>query len=873
MNVTTNNPYDLIQGEELQYKWNPGFVFLSIVFAYFGSVASLYIIKERTGLYGKRNLLHLLTGSIALSTLAIWNMHFVSFLKLFITSNSNKEIPITFTPGLTTGSYFIAFIFVIIGFYITGDPNAPNLPKILFAGLLVGLAVICMHYSAILAINIPYIEVIWNKWSYFIGSVIVAILAAIVTFIIFFKFSHKYRQQWSFMVLIPLLMATCICTMHYLGTLHITYVVNLNKINNNNLIDSNNIAIPIILFSILTCIGMIIYIKIGKRQLLTEEQRKAEALTLSILIIHPDEDRILTTLVNTLPSEVIDQKYLGQGVFNQRNPDFIRFFKTGFMWKKMDILLEHYKKHTYSTLEHSNSLEINKHGILKGKELYLYQNFVNATKKLANKLNLDHTQLGIIYWSPINNNSNVLIILKLNDSSQFINFKWTSRSSFKNNDDNQDHYIMLDEFIQYHKKVLMRFYGGENKDILNEYLYEVLEELIPNQLQSYYNIQVTYLRKKFGPFINTPQDLLKLFTWLKEEKQWSHLDLDLMLKTHLTNKLLKSNHDDFKCTGEIPRSSFLLQKIDDIKSTGEIPRRSPSPLQNKIENNIYTPQKLLHRRSSKHILPINNASIKNNLWLGLLYARFTSADLGIDIMIPANGPYSMIPMVPFSQAVTLEPVYLRWLQHMTAIELDLNFVDHFDFYLKQVPNESNILNDEEQLQPFISNFYRTCHALGRLVGTNLDLTPKNLSGIQVLNLTEDCNVLLFIVSRFENDTNFNTKYDVKNLQFIPKSIFDIIHYRQLPKDTLLWTNSILAQNVEISKLNLSNSKLRRSYDHIINMKDSPIGRKFKIKSGATFKEITQIIDSESGEGKKNTENIEDLNNVTKESIFMLSQPQ
>ena len=65
----------------------------------------------------------------------------------------------------------------------------------------------------------------------------------------------------------------------------------------------------------------------------SREAVKTRSLTLAALLFDPT-GRVLVTPLSTLPSVVVDTAYVGAGVFDANNRDFLNFLKTSFSWDK-----------------------------------------------------------------------------------------------------------------------------------------------------------------------------------------------------------------------------------------------------------------------------------------------------------------------------------------------------------------------------------------------------------------------------------------------------------------------------------------------------------------------------------------------------------
>ena len=101
----------------------------------------------------------------------------------------------------------------------------------------------------------------------------------------------------------------------------------------------------------------------------SREAVKTRSLTLAALLFDPS-GRVLVTPLSTLPSVIVDTSYVGAGVFDSNNRDFLNFLKTSFSWDKASpaalLTLIQSRKSNYS--------------------LELYLKFAQAASKLHQQL-------------------------------------------------------------------------------------------------------------------------------------------------------------------------------------------------------------------------------------------------------------------------------------------------------------------------------------------------------------------------------------------------------------------------------------------------------------------------------------------------------
>jgi NO-binding membrane sensor protein with MHYT domain len=147
----------------------------------------------------------LILAAWAIGGTGIWVMHFVAMIGFAITGTQ-----VRFDLRITLASWIAAIVIVGFGLFVVGYSARPSAPRILVAGVFMGVGVAAMHYTGMAAMNING-TTIWDR-RLIIASVVIAVVAATVAL----WFTVSVRRTGS-VVGAAAIMALAVCTMHYTG--------------------------------------------------------------------------------------------------------------------------------------------------------------------------------------------------------------------------------------------------------------------------------------------------------------------------------------------------------------------------------------------------------------------------------------------------------------------------------------------------------------------------------------------------------------------------------------------------------------------------------------------------------------------------------
>jgi diguanylate cyclase (GGDEF)-like protein len=187
--------------------WDINLIILSVITAMYGSFAALSHAERMRSSSGKSAMAWMVAGGVTLG-LSIWSMHFIGMLAFHL------PVSITYDLTLTFASVLPAILAALLGFYILQSPKM-HIGKIMFGGLMMGLAISAMHYTGMAALKMqPAIS--YNPYI-FVLSLLIAVIAAIGALLIVYAGEKSNLNSVVRHSIGSLIMGLAIAGMHYTG--------------------------------------------------------------------------------------------------------------------------------------------------------------------------------------------------------------------------------------------------------------------------------------------------------------------------------------------------------------------------------------------------------------------------------------------------------------------------------------------------------------------------------------------------------------------------------------------------------------------------------------------------------------------------------
>jgi NO-binding membrane sensor protein with MHYT domain len=762
----------------LNIQWSPGYIAISFFVSMLGAATALQSMKYRTGTKGFRNWCYLIAGSVCLGGVGIFSMHFVGVyaMRLLLSSNDVAAVQIAYLPLLTAFSFVVIILIVGLAFWIAGNPTkAHEKWRFVVAGSLGGCGVNVMHYMGMVAMVCEYpLTLHWNV-GMIAGTTIIAIVVTIIALSIFFKLKSFWMKDVRVLLFASFVMAIAVCAVHYMGMYAALYEINTDSSSSLTLVDLSQYTSPetlmivVLTISISACLALLIAAVLNYRYIVFREGELQHRQLLLSAVVLDEENRILLSLTNSLPSvSLLQQIPIG---FDWLHADFARLFKASVNWKEIENYQRELRRLHEGKMISTESVE-------------LFGRFVIALEELNKLLGFSLQEMGaVMYWKP-SLSMLCLIVNQTSSSSQLSPSSTTSMFRF-------EPIRALNPWFERHVNNI-----------------KASQDAIHRRHRSRQPKSKDLKRITVIPLL-LPEVELLLSTniWIQDLKCFFERSHDLLL----FNREIKLEHGESKALNRV-ENLFMNWKITLTMDQ-----------QNNLNEWGFNTQ--LQNAFSQQT---NERKSNSNLFVGMLFTQ-VSVSGAINILIPSSGSNYMIPMVPIGSENKPEGFSeeeIQWIQakcstlsNTTQFPFGPSFSasdsSYASFDSNQVPfnqmkyiSEQNLLND---LSPFHSRFSAACDQLAVILGTDKHLTPFNLLSsssfssspsaqkrISIVKLQETNSFLLLFHHSHVSPT-FPSQYNPVQLQFVPLSIFEALHssHFQSYKDQQ-WIRQRMQQKVFIS---------------------------------------------------------------------------
>lgn len=807
---------------------------VALFFLLVGSAFPLQVMKQRTGFVGVRNWILLGGGAIALGAVGIWCMHFVGMMALSIHDSDGNMLRMGFEPGLTVVSLVVAITIIGAGFALAGDPKRVKVWRTCCVGVIGGGGVSVMHYVGMMSMKCQA-EITWNA-GIIAASVIVGIVAATAALLIFFHLSHIWQDDMRLQIATACLMGVAVCGMHYTGLFAASWKNSFVEPNFGGYADNDTLTGVIVALAVVTCAVLLAISFYRYRMMQFSESRKTTCLTLAALV-RDSQGRVLATLTSTLPSVVIDAAYVSaggnsHGTFTKLNPDFLRMLKISFSWSNAPRYQRHLTK-------------LHAAGSISTSSLKLFDSFIQAANKLSRQLNIPLAQMGFLYFSPTGNmvtliaKSSAATSRSLEASESGLRFMQpaqmvSSLSQFQFAGTDIDPLQWLADVKDYARRVMLPLTGESRRDeMLNDFLRETATELFIET--DMVEDEIRQWRAALGRYVSTKHHLALL---AKNAPQWSDVKLEPMVKAQIDSQL--------ECEAQAAATNAEAERESQRQIDGTMGHIPAAMLQQIRDSD----RRGTAQSSVLRGVPTLQANVNVPLYLGFLYVQVTS--LGLRVLLPRDGPLTMIPIVKFPSQHSISSRDLEWLRDgvgrrklkqssklgggmritppnkVTTLPTNTlgevitkpngremsvagdtdggvggRRVDRADrASMDLLTRENSLVRAPRVLPPsfvaFKAEFLKCVDELAKVVGTKVDLTMENLWTESVITLSPEVNLVCFIHSTMQ--ANLPSDYPSQLTHTIPFPIFEILHFSQhTSRAAANWTRKLVAATVNTKK--------------------------------------------------------------------------
>ncbi|MEX0914411.1 MAG: MHYT domain-containing protein [Wenzhouxiangellaceae bacterium] len=191
--------------------FNPFLVFLSYVISVFGAYTALAFARESLKVSARERLAWISWGAVILGSIGVWAMHFVGMMAF------DMGMPVNYNLWLTALSMVFVIAGCAVGFAIVGI-GSRGVAGILAGGVVMGCAIGAMHYTGMLAMQMPA-EVHWDR-NIVVLSMVIAVVASSAA--LWMAFNLEARWQ---LIVAALVAGVAVCGMHYTGMFAWSYTM------------------------------------------------------------------------------------------------------------------------------------------------------------------------------------------------------------------------------------------------------------------------------------------------------------------------------------------------------------------------------------------------------------------------------------------------------------------------------------------------------------------------------------------------------------------------------------------------------------------------------------------------------------------------
>lgn len=401
-------------------RFNPGIVVASIAVSALGSYSTLLLLGKRTSNKGKKNIFLLSFAATTMAAVGIWGMHFIGMhMSLRPIAGVNWYIKVD--PGFTVLSLFVPVIALHAAFFIVDAAVSFSFIRTTISGILTGLIVSLMHYSASLKTNyaVSYSPTLVTI------SIVVACVAATVALTGFFKFRSQWEDSWWKRMLCAFILAAAVSGMHYIGVWGTSYKVKASTISGANEISlltgrqRNNVLVIAIGCMCFVIICLSIFIAVSDALIVRDARRRSKKVVVCSATFDK-QGRLLVKPDGTMPLMIIETDVNTRDILDaldNRQPTFQWLYSLSWDWAIITPWLRAITSRFAAENQHAQRNEAlwksrGKKMIAQGRRSFdiseerrkgpqsladFRDRFIDAAYHLAHELDIPFEQIGVLY--------------------------------------------------------------------------------------------------------------------------------------------------------------------------------------------------------------------------------------------------------------------------------------------------------------------------------------------------------------------------------------------------------------------------------------------------------------------------------------------
>ncbi|ORX38480.1 hypothetical protein BD324DRAFT_649847 [Kockovaella imperatae] len=366
----------------------PGILVLSIIVSVLGSYATLLVLGRRTSSRGWRNHLFLGLAAVCFAAVAVWGMHFVSYVGVRGRASPDLTWYIEFSRGMTAVSLFVPLISTAMAFWFIGYELDIPWWRIVVSGVFVGLTIVFMHYSA--AFRLPFLRVGYSVVTV-VFAIVLACVAATAALFLFFRLRSQWSVSWWKRGLCSIFLAVAVCGMHYLGLGGTSYFTKPGVMPDQLAGGGGQSTRLIIAISVMCAMIVVISITFALIDLLARREIRKKARHIVVASAAFAEDgKILVRHDGTIPMQMIETEADLGGVMSELDPrqsTFQWLYQLTFNWSLVRPFVPRVFESTERRTKSKQSRE----------SAEFRQRFVEASVLLARQLGTSVESLGELF--------------------------------------------------------------------------------------------------------------------------------------------------------------------------------------------------------------------------------------------------------------------------------------------------------------------------------------------------------------------------------------------------------------------------------------------------------------------------------------------
>ncbi|KAK0566641.1 hypothetical protein OC844_000628 [Tilletia horrida] len=334
-NLTALAEYYVVHS--IPQRFNPGIILASVAVATLGAYSTLLLLSKRTSNKGARNVVLLVLAAATMSSVGIWGMHFIG-MYMRLRPAVGVTWFIRFNPGFTVLSLFVPLIALVLAFIALDDQVTFSPIRVGVSGIITGLIVSLMHYSASFKANFN----VTYQPGQTVMSIVLACLAATLALVLFFRFRSQWKDSWWKRVLCSLILASGVAGMHYVACWGTSYRVHPSSVANPAALGDGNHRNNVVTIAIgVMCIVIIvasIIVAVSDVVVMRDARKKAKKVVVCSATFDK-QGRLLVKSDGTMPMMVIETDIHTRDILDaldNRQPIFQWLFALSWDW---DIIM------------------------------------------------------------------------------------------------------------------------------------------------------------------------------------------------------------------------------------------------------------------------------------------------------------------------------------------------------------------------------------------------------------------------------------------------------------------------------------------------------------------------------------------------------